>query len=57
MKNKRKRGGTNVPRNTSVLAMFLSRKGGSMRDRRAPRGGARNSHRDIMADTNVADAA
>ena len=37
------------PRNIVVLGMILTRKGGFMRDRRAPRKGSRNEHREFLA--------
>lgn len=36
------------PRSAVVLGMILTRKGGFMRDRREPRGGARNEQRDLL---------
>lgn len=36
------------PRNVVVMGMILTRKGCFMRDRRAPRGGARNEQRDYF---------
>lgn len=37
------------PRSIVVLGMILTRKGGFMRDRRAARKGAKNEHRELLA--------
>jgi len=39
-----------VPRNTFVVAMKLGRKAGRMKDRRAPRGGAKNRQREFLSE-------
>lgn len=44
-KSKRKQ---KQPRDLITLGMLLTRKGGPMKDRRAPRGGAKNDHRELM---------
>lgn len=36
------------PRSLVALGMILTRKGGFMRDRREPRRGARNEHRELL---------
>jgi len=41
------------PRDLIALGMILTRHGGPMKDRREPRGGARNHQREFRADADL----